>query len=109
MAVNYQKLTEDLIKARIAAEEVGKGEDGGSANLDTLTIKLSRAREEKVKEAARNAGLSASKVDWLGPRFFVFPPRSCCGQGNSRVRATEAMHRALKEAGYEVLMYCRMD
>ena len=105
--MDYKKFTEDLVKSRIAAEEAEKGEDGGSANLDTLTIKLLRSREEKVKEAAMRAGLHASKINWLGPRFFIYPPS--CGQGNSRVRATREMEKVLKEAGYEVLMYERID
>ena len=107
MSINYQKLTEDLINARIAAEEAERGDDGGSANLDTLTIKIPRAREDKVIEAAQKAGLHVSKQEWLGPRFFVYPPK--CGQGNSRVRATKAMKKVLVEAGYRCLMYERID
>lgn len=105
--MDYYKLTEDLIKARLAAEDAAKGEDGGSANLDTVTIKLLRSREDKVKDAAKLAGLSASKINWLGPRYFIHPP--ACGQGNSRVRSTRAMKKVLEELGYEVLMYERVD
>jgi len=105
--MDYKKLTEDLIKARLAAEKAAEGEDGGSANLDTLTISLKRAREVKVVNAAMSADLIAAKIDWLGPRFFIYPPE--CGQGNSRVRAIEAMEKVMKEAGYDVLMYYRVD
>jgi hypothetical protein len=108
MAIDYKKLTTDLIKAREAAEEAGKGEDGGTANLDTMTISIPRANEKKVIEAVQAAGLHTSgRENWIGSRFFISPPR--CGQGNSRVRATEAMAKVMREAGWDVLMYCKMD
>lgn len=107
MAINYKKLTTDLIKARLAAEEAAKGEDGGSANLDTLTIKLPRAREKKVIEAINAADLCGDKQEWLGPRYFIYPP--VCGQGNSRYRAVMAMAKVMREAGWDTLIYYRMD
>jgi hypothetical protein len=105
--IDYKKLTANLIKAKEAAEEAAKGEDGGSANLDTMTIKLPRANEKKVIEAVQAAGLHASKINWIGLRYFIYPP--ACGQGNSRVRATEAMKKVMQEAGWDVLMYCKID
>lgn len=108
MSINYKKLTTDLIKAKDAATEAGKGEDGGTANLDTMTLSIPRAKEDKVIEAVKAAGLSTrGKREWLGPRYFIGPPK--CGQGNSRVRATEAMLKVMQEAGWDVLMYCQMD
>ena len=106
--MDYKKLTEDLIKARLAAEEAGKGEDGGTANLDTMTLRLPRANEKKVIEAVKAAGLhTQGRSERIGPCYFIGPP--ACGQGNSRVRATKAMHKVMEDAGYYVLMYCRMD
>ena len=106
--MDYERLTEYLIDARLAAEEASKGEDGGTANLDTMTIRLPRANEKKVIEVVKAAGLYTSgRTQWMGPCYFIGPPR--CGQGNSRVRANEAMHKIMKDAGYEALMYRRMD
>jgi len=106
--MDYVKLTEDLIKARLAAEEAGKGEDGGTANRNTMTIKLPSANEKKVIEAVKAAGLyTRGRARWIGSRYFISPP--ACGQANSRVRATRAMEKVMEEAGYHVLMYCRMD
>lgn len=108
MKIDYEKLTEDLIKARLAAEEAAKGEDGGTANLDTMTIKLPRARENKVIEAVKKAGLyTRGKTEWIGTRYFIPSPR--CGQGNSRNRAVEAMKEVMREAGWDVLIYYQMD
>jgi hypothetical protein len=50
--MNYKKFQETLIKAKMAAIKAAKGDDGGTANLDTVTISLPRAREEKVIRAA---------------------------------------------------------
>jgi hypothetical protein len=105
--IDYRKLTEDLRKARIAAQEASKGEDGGTANLDTVTIELPRAREERVEQAAADAGLNVSKINWIGVRYFIYPP--ACGQGNARVRATRAMQKVFDDAGYKTLMYQQMD
>ena len=107
MANDYEKLTEDLIKARLAAEKAAEGEDGGTANLDTMTISLPGARENKIIEAVEKAGLSCSKIDWLGPRYFIYPTK--CGQGNSRYRAVQAMAKVMKEASWDVLVYYQMD
>lgn len=108
MAVDYKKLTEDLIRAREAAKEAAKGEDGGTANLDTMTISLPRANEKKVIEAVQAAGLfTMGRREWIGPRYFIGPP--ACGQGNSRVRATRAMAKVMRAAGWDVLMYEQMD
>ena len=107
MAIDYKKLTDDLIKAKIAAEEAAKGDDGGTANLDTMTIELPRAREKKVLEAIQQAGLYGYKGQWLGTRYFISPPT--CGQGNSRARAVQAMAKVMKQAGYDVLVYYHMD
>lgn len=103
MAVDYKKLIADLIKAKQAAEIAAIGDDGGTANFDTMTIKLPLANEKKVLEAIRKAGLSGYKSDWLGPRYFISPPR--CGQGNARTRAVEAMAKVMREAGWDVLIY----
>ena len=107
MATDYKKLTEDLIKARIAGEEAAKGDDGGTANLDTMTIKLPNARESKVIEAVEKAGLyTRGKREWLGPRYFISGPG---GQGNSNYRAVKAMTQFMRQAGWDVVTYCQMD
>ena len=105
--MNYKQLTSDLRAARVAAVKASQGKDGGSANFDTVTIELPRAREVKVEEAAEAAGLTAAKINWIGVRYFIYPP--ACGIGDSRVRATEAMRDVLRDAGYKTLMYHRMD
>ncbi len=107
MKYDYKKLTEDLVQAKAAGEVAARGEDGGTANLDRITIKLLGAREQKVIEAVEAAGLhTMGKTEWIGPRYFISGPG---GQGNSRVRANEAMRKVLEEAGYNVLIFHKMD
>jgi hypothetical protein len=105
--MDYKKLEETMLAAKNAALEAVTGENGGTANLDCVTIKLSGAREKKVKELAENIGLHISKTNWIGIRYFIHPPT--CGQGDDRVRATEAMLSVFKNAGYNALMFCKID
>ncbi|ADZ84477.1 hypothetical protein [Cellulosilyticum lentocellum] len=106
--IDYKKLTDDLVKAREAAEKAVTGEDGGTANLDSLTLKLKGYREVKVIEAVKAAGLyTRGKREWIGTRYFIGPPVGA--QGNDRVRQVEAMYKVMEDLGYDVLMFCQMD
>lgn len=108
MKIDYKKLTEDLINAKEAAKEAIIGEDGGTANLDSMTIALPGAREEKVIQAVKDAGLyTRGRRQWIGTRYFISPPIG--SQGNDRVRQVEAMCKVMREAGYDILMYQQMD
>jgi len=106
--MDYKKLTEDLIKAKQAAIEAAEGDDGGSANLDAMTLRVPYTRESKVVEAIKEAGLFCrGRSEWIGPYYFIQPPK--CGQGDSRYRAVTAMAKAMEQAGYSVLVYHQMD
>ncbi len=49
------------------------------------------------------AGLhTRGKWEWIGQRYFINSPG---GQGNSNVRAVEAMEKVLTEAGWDILKY----
>lgn len=104
----YDKLVKDLIEAREASIEAGKSEDGGTANLDSVFLRLPRKREEKVLEAIKKAGLYCRrKTQWVGTGYMISPVG--CGQGNSRARAMQAMKKVLENKGYDVLGYYQMD
>ena len=104
----YAKLRDDLIVALNAAKEADTGDDGGTCNHDAPSIKLPRWIESKVIQAAEEAGTSCFKWELYGGARYVFNPKSS-GQANRRCRASEAMEKALQEAGYECVMYCQMD
>lgn len=101
MAVDYNKLIDDLKVGKELAKNASQGEDGGSANLDFVYLKLKGAREKKVKEAFEKAGLDTHKT-----RYFGIPVYSVNGisggQGNANVRATEAMKKYLDGEGWDV-------
>lgn len=107
MAINYLKLTDDLIKAKNACMESAKGEDGGSANLDTLYLSIPRAREEKVIEAIKHAGLHGKKTAYYGTKYFIYPVG--VGQGNSRYRGVQAMKRIMASEGWDVNVFYKTD
>ncbi len=97
-----------MIEAKQAALKSVIGDDGGSANLDCLTLSLPRLREEKVIEAVKRAGLfTIGKTEWIGKRYFINAPRG--SQGNDNTRQIEAMYECLKEKGYDVLISYQMD
>ena len=84
------------------------GDDGGSANLDYLTISLPRLKEEKVIDAVKKAGLwTRGKQNWIGQRYFISAPHG--SQGNDNTSQIEAMRDCLKEKGYDVLIYYQME
>lgn len=105
---DYKKLTKDLIEAKEKALESVAGDDGGSANLDCLTISLPRLREEKVIEAIEKSGLRTSgKHNWIGQRYFIYSPHG--SQGNDNTNQIEAMYEYLKAKGYDVLIFYQLD
>lgn len=105
--IDYEKLAEDLNDAKKAAVDAAKGEDGGSCNSDTMYLRLPRAREAKVIEAAEKAGLHARKGDYFGTAYFVYPPE--CGQAESRYRAVQAMKRVMTARGWDANVFYYMD
>lgn len=108
MKLDYKKLTEDLIKAKEAAKKAVMGEDGGTANLDSMTIALPGVREEKVIQAVKDAGLyTRGRRKWIGTRYFISIP--IAAQGNDGCRQVDAMCEVMQKQGYDVLAYHQID
>ena len=106
--VDWDKLVEDLKIGKELAELAAQGEDGGSANLDTVYIRLPRQRESKVMKAFEKAGLRAMKRNYLGSVIYIIDGIRC-GIGNSNYRATQAMYKYLKEQGWDVSVLYTVD
>lgn len=104
----YKKLSKDLKTALIEAKRADTGEDGGTCNFDAPAIIAPRWREDKVIQAAKEAGTTAFKWDWFGQTKYVFGVPTNA-QGNRRTRVAGAMNYALMNLGYETLLYCAMD
>ncbi|MEA4846628.1 MAG: hypothetical protein VB106_05270, partial [Clostridiaceae bacterium] len=87
----YQQLTLDLQQAgKEAAMLFGDSEDGGTCNLDAITMTLPRWNAGKVKTAAEAASMSA----WKSSGYFVINPGTN-GQANRRTRICMAIKKAL--------------
>lgn len=109
--MDYNKLIEDLRIANKDASEAMKGmNDGGTANLDSVFLQLPRAREIKVLEAIKEAGLHCRakvKWNWIGYGYMITP--TGVGQGNTRTKAVDVMRNELKDLGWDVTIFSQMD
>lgn len=109
MKIDYEKLLNDLIKAKEAAKVAAEsGDDGGTANLDSLVLRLPGARETKVLETIRTAGLYCRKKrEWIGPGYFI--SHGYGGQGDRNARAVKAMDKSLTADGWKTDIFYQMD
>ena len=97
-----------MIEAKEVSIEAGKGEDGGTCNVDSVFLRLPYWKEKKVVEAINKAGFYCrGKTEWIGQGYMISPVG--CGQANSRTRAMEAIMKVLGNKGYDVHGYYQMD
>lgn len=109
MKYDFSKLEVDLIEGnRLAMEQVELSADGGTANLDCCFLILDGAREIKVLETIKKAGLYCrTRSRWIGNGYFITPTSG--GQANKRSLAVETMSKYLKSCGWECLTFYKMD
>ncbi len=75
MKYDYKKLTEDLKRATEAGEIAARGEDGGTANLDTVTLSLPSANEKKLLRQLGQADyIQEVNVNGLGQDTLLMSP-----------------------------------
>ena len=104
----YEKLREDLKKAVEIGKQHDFGEDGGPCNFDAPSIVGNGWLESMVKQAAKEAGTTASKFRiYRNTQWVIGVPTM--GQANRRTRVAYAMLQALKEMGYETVGYSSLD
>ncbi|WP_218780902.1 hypothetical protein [Paenibacillus amylolyticus] len=106
--MDYNKFTEDLKAAHKASQAATEGmQDGGTANLDKVFIRLPRARETKVLEAIKAAGLYCrGKRRWIGDGYMIMVSS---GQASVRDKAVTVFAKELFMNGYDVSAYRQMD
>lgn len=102
------ELNQALLSAVNAAAMLDNTEDGGTCNLDMVTIKIKIPKKltqcisvKLEKMYARDWGRL-----WRGYYVVDIP---LFGQGNRRTRMAEAACQALKDAGYDAMMYYQCD
>ena len=103
----YEQLTIDLIEAYSEALKVKTNDDGGSANLDSTFLILKGLNEKKVLKSISNAGLyCGGKSHWIGTGYLI---STGGGQGNNRTVIRNRFAEILREKGYDVLHFDKMD
>lgn len=82
--------------------------DGGSANLDSVFLRVPRQPETRVLQAIRDAGLYCrGRREWIGSGYMITPTSG--GQGDKRYKAVTVMCAELTARGWTVLPYRKMD
>ena len=104
----YAKLAKDLKAALDYGASKRGADDGGTCNFDSPTLYLPRWNKEKIKEAAKAAGLRCFEWKPYGRTFWTFSV-PCAGQGYTRTNAAEAMSAYLGDIGYDAGMYYQTD
>lgn len=78
--------------------------DGGSANLDRVVIRIPRVREDAVKDLP---GYVQKSHGFHGRGFHLDTPWP--GQGNQHSVGVQAMHKSLKDQGVDCYVYYQID
>lgn len=103
----YEQLTEDLREAYTEALKAKTGDDGGTANLDATFLTLKGWRENKVIDAINKAGLFCRrKTNWVGTGYLI---NTGGGQGNDNTRVRNKFAELLRNKGYDVIHFNKMD
>lgn len=105
----YKQLAEDIREAVKAGQEaeVGVIDRYGSSNIDSVIIYLPRWNREKIRQAAKEAGVNVVVSGYSSRGILLDPVTS--GQGQRRTVNVRAMKKLLENAGYNVSIYYCMD
>ena len=107
-AAELHALNMALLDAVNSAAMVENTEDGGTCNLDCVTLKISMPKKIAAAAWVRLDKMLVSDWGrlWRG-YYLVDIPLS--GQGNRRTRMAEAARDALKAKGYDAAVYYQCD
>lgn len=108
--MDWQKLIRDLRDANKAAKEAAEAvSDGGSANLDSVFLRIPRQQEIGVLKAIQEAGLYCRrKTDWIGKGYMITPSHDG-GMGGKREKAVTVMVDELTKRGWDAIAYRKVD
>jgi hypothetical protein len=93
------------IDAGKAAAEAAP-DDGGSANLDRVYVRVGLLRESTLDKAGI-AGWMQAATTYHSRAFHLSAPFA--GQGNRRYAGVQAMYKSLKAEGVECGVWYQMD
>lgn len=105
------ELVEALKRAQQAADDAKGTTDEGTANLDALTICLTRWRKVKIKKVSELSGINIDPVPlsslmWRNCRFVYIRTQ---GQASMNTRMVEAAAKSLKDEGYDARVWYKND
>lgn len=105
----YKQLSEDIREAVKAGQEaeVGVIDRYGSSNIDSVIIYLPRWNREKIRQAAKEAGVNVVVSGYSSRGILLDPVTN--GQGQRRTENVRAMKESLEAAGYDVSIFYCMD
>lgn len=83
--------------AAARAADPGQENDGGTANFDSLALRLPRLRDETVKAAADTYGVSCHRAQSWGPGWWLFSVGR--GQGARNTAMVKAAQKAVENSG----------
>lgn len=106
MNLTDKEIIEALEAAKKAAESKADTPDGGSANLDCVTMGHGR-KNRRIAALAEGLGIMCSMSQEFGRR--VIHLHFGRGQGNRNMAMCEAASEALNKAGLEASMFYMMD
>jgi hypothetical protein len=105
-----ERLTQALRDALQAAQDAdpGPNNDGGSCNLDKVTLRVDRMQLRTITACAQAAGVSCYISTWWGRKraFLGFNEH---GQASRRYTMVQAADKSLRASGYMPLVYYRID
>lgn len=101
--------TKAINEAQKAAANIANVQDGGSANLDTVTIDFTGWRKSSINKLAAKAGIQiGDKLSglWKGSCFVHF---EVTGQGDRRYEEVQAAWKKLQEMGVPASVFYQLD
>lgn len=102
----------ELTAAVARAIEAGKAaaeavpDDGGSANLDRVYVRVGRLQEKTIDKAGITGWMQRATT-YHARAFHLSTPFS--GQGNRRYAGVQAMYKSLKAEGIDCGVWYQMD
>ena len=102
----------EVVAAVERALEAGKAaaaaapDDGGSANLDRVYLRVGLLREKTLHDAGLHGWMQSAST-YHARAFHLGAPFG--GQGNRRYAGVQAMHKSLQSEGVDCGIWYQMD
>lgn len=109
MKPDIQHYANAIKEANEAAKSASQTDDGGTCNMDSVTIDFKGWRETDITKLQNMSGIRIGEKlsgHWRNSRWI---DTEAHGQGNNRTRMVEAAVNKLKEFNIPASVYYQMD